>query len=203
MDEITPTPKRLHPLLAMAAAAVIVVSVLGAIVLITNQVSAHRGESLSPATGGDANTPGTTAGTMPPAPPRGTPPGIPPDLVAAPAPPAPACNDCGVVAGVRVVKTPGQGTGVGAVAGGVVGGLVGHEFGSGHGKSAMSILGVVGGAVAGHEVEKEVRATKRYEVDVRLDNGQLRTVGLPGDPGPIVGMRVRVENGRLIRDSQG
>jgi len=202
MDEITSTPKRLHPLLAMAAAAVIVVSVLGAIVLITNQVSAHRGESLSPATGGDAYTPGTTAGTMPPAPPRGTPPGVPPDLVAAP-PPAPACNDCGVVAGVRVVKTPGEGTGVGAVAGGVVGGLVGHEFGSGHGKGAMSILGVVGGAVAGHEVEKEVRATKHYEVDVRLDNGQLRTVGLPGDPGPIVGMRVRVENGRLIRDSQG
>jgi outer membrane lipoprotein SlyB len=120
--------------------------------------------------------------------------------VAAP-PLAPVCKNCGIVAGVRAVKTPGEGTGVGAVAGGVVGGVVGHQFGSGHGKDAMSILGVIGGAVAGHEVEKEVKATTRYEVDVRLDNGQLTTVGVPGNPGPIVGTRVRIENGQLVREA--
>jgi hypothetical protein len=127
-------------------------------------------------------------------------PSAPPEVAVAAPPPPPVCNDCGIVAGVRAVKTAGQGSGVGAVAGGVVGGLVGHQFGSGHGKDAMSILGVIGGAVAGHEVEKEVKATTRYEVDVRLDNGQLRTITVPANPGPIIGTRVRIENGLLIRD---
>jgi outer membrane lipoprotein SlyB len=87
------------------------------------------------------------------------------------------------------------------IGGGVVGGLIGHQFGKGSGKDAMSILGVIGGAVAGHEVEKEVRATTHYEVDVRLDNGQLRSVRVPGDPGPIIGQRVRIENGQLVREA--
>src|ERR1700719_1110191 len=44
MDAIEPTAKKLHPLVATAAVAVIVVSVLGAIVLITDKVAAHKGE---------------------------------------------------------------------------------------------------------------------------------------------------------------
>src|SRR5258707_11183662 len=43
MDAIEPAAKKLHPLVATAAAAVIVVSVLGAIVLITDKVAAHKG----------------------------------------------------------------------------------------------------------------------------------------------------------------
>jgi len=237
MDAIEPTAKKLHPLVATAATAVIVVSVLGAIVLITDKVAAYRSaattadatgtaalstpapaETATPAekpiTAAPTSKPKTVhttpkpkvpptvvAQTASPQPPPAAVPAVPPDLAVAAPPPPPVCRDCGVVAGVRAVKTPGEGTGVGAVAGGVVGGLVGHEFGRGHGKDAMSILGVIGGAVAGHEVEKEVKATTRYEVDVRLDNGQLRTVTVPGDPGPIVGLRVRIENGQLIRET--
>ncbi|HEX4585544.1 MAG TPA: glycine zipper 2TM domain-containing protein, partial [Burkholderiaceae bacterium] len=218
MDPLPSAPRKLHPLVATAAIAVIVVSVLGAIVLITDQVAAHRGpdaavaaadSSASPAaapsapdTGAPAEkaiaplpkpahktihtAPGSkasaVAGTSSPPPPPAGVPAVPPDVAVAAPPLPPVCNDCGIVAGVRAVKTPGQGTGVGAVAGGVVGGVVGHQFGSGHGKDALSILGVIGGAVAGHEVEKEVKSTTRYEVDVRLDNGQLRTVSVPGNP---------------------
>jgi outer membrane lipoprotein SlyB len=100
-----------------------------------------------------------------------------------------------------VVKTPGQGTAVGVLGGGAVGGLVGNQFGSGRGKDAMTILGVIGGAVAGNQVEKQAKATTHYEVDVRLDNGQLRTVSVPGNPGPIVGTRVRIDNGQLVREA--
>jgi outer membrane lipoprotein SlyB len=226
MDAIEPTAKKLHPLVATAAVAVIVTSVLGAIVLISDQVAAHRGADTPTVASADTASSATpsppaaaaaphrpahsapksnpqvaSAEAAPPPPPPGAVPAVPPDVAVAAPPLPPVCKDCGTVAGVRAVKTPGEGTGVGAVAGGVVGGVVGHQFGSGHGKDAMSILGVIGGAVAGHEVEKEVKATTRYVVDVRLDNGQLRTVSVPGNPGPIVGSRVRIENGQLVREA--
>jgi outer membrane lipoprotein SlyB len=250
-NSLEPTTKRtLHPLLATAAVAVIVVSVLGAITLITSQVGAHRSDATPAAATSDSAAsqgatlpaaasapaavvsapdnsaaPHETAAPKPaahpkphkapkpsapsalaisepsPAPPAVAP-AVPPEVaVAAPPPPPPVCNDCGIVAGVRAVKTPGQGGPAGVIGGGVVGGLIGHQFGKGSGKDAMSILGVIGGAVAGHEVEKEVRATTHYEVDVRLDNGQLRSVRVPGDPGPIIGQRVRIENGQLVREA--
>jgi outer membrane lipoprotein SlyB len=201
MEALKPSGK-LHPLLATAAVAVTVASVLGAIVLITDQVAAHRAPNPDAAA-----VASTKANTASPAPSAYSPPPAPttartaPVRTAAAAPPAPppVCANCGIVAGVRALKTPGQGSGLGAAAGGAVGGLAGNQFGSGHGKTALTILGVIGGAVAGNEVEKDVKATTHYEVDVRLDNGQLRTVGVPGDPGPIVGMRVRIENGQLVR----
>lgn len=236
MDAIGPTAKKLHPLVATAAIAVIVASVLGAIVLITDQVAAHRGPDTPTVAANDitANAPGATgpqsAPLMPgaseqaPAPPTHTathktaasgspaqtaavpppPPGAPPPPpeVATAAPPAPpVCKDCGIVAAVRPVKTEGQGTGLGVVAGGVVGGLVGNQFGSGHGNAAMTVLGAIGGAFGGNEVEKEAKSSTRWYVDVRLDNGQLKTVPVPGNPGPIVGMRVRVEHGQLVREA--
>jgi outer membrane lipoprotein SlyB len=246
MDSIEPAAKKaLHPLVATAAVAVIVVSVLGAIVLITDQVAAHRGSDapavaatdpsanptptqpvvpvetatapspaakpaaprvaapkvVHPASSSPPKPSAVAEPAAPPPPPPGAAPGVPPDLAMAAPPAPPVCESCGIVAGVRAVKTPGQGGAAGVVAGGVVGGLVGHQFGKGTGKDVASILGVIGGAVAGHEVEKEVRATTHYEVDVRLDNGQLKTVGVPGDPGPIVGQRVRIENGQLVREA--
>jgi outer membrane lipoprotein SlyB len=209
MDAIGSTTRKLHPLVAMAAFAVIVASVLGAIVLITDQVAAHRGpdSASTAAAGGPAGTgaaspyaPGPQADSPPPPPPPGAPPAPPPGVAMAP-PAAPVCANCGIVAGVRVLKTPGQGTGVGAVAGGVVGGLVGNQFGRGHGNTAMTVLGAIGGALGGNEVEKQVNATTRYEVDVRLDNGKMRTITMAANPGPIVGSRVKIQNGQLIREA--
>lgn len=94
---------------------------------------------------------------------------------AAPAPAAAACANCGVVESVTAVKQKGQGTGVGAVTGGVLGGVVGNQFGSGSGKTAMTVLGAVGGGVAGHEVEKQVRSETYFNVKVRMDDGSTRT----------------------------
>ncbi|HEX4598447.1 MAG TPA: glycine zipper 2TM domain-containing protein [Burkholderiaceae bacterium] len=235
MNGIQPTAKKLHPLVAAAAFAVIVVSVLGAIVLITDQVAAHKGQdapvlaandtaAAAPAAAAEAAAPDTTAvpekpiaplhpahkaTPKPPAPAAdayGAPPppapaaAAPPPPVAMAAPP-PVCNDCGIVAAVRPVKTQGQGSGVGAVAGGAVGGLVGNQFGHGGGKTAMTVLGVLGGALGGNQVEKEVKSTTHWYVDVRLDNGQLQTVSVPGNPGAVVGTRVRIQNGQLIREA--
>ena len=55
------------------------------------------------------------------------------------------CTDCGVIQSMRYVEEKGQGTGVGAVTGGVLGGVVGHQFGSGRGNTAATIVGAGAG----------------------------------------------------------
>lgn len=89
--------------------------------------------------------------------------------------PATACSTCGVVESVRAVQLQGQGSGVGVVAGGVVGGLLGHQFGGGKGKTAMTVLGAVGGGVAGNEIEKRARSATVYDITVRMDDGSTRS----------------------------
>lgn len=88
----------------------------------------------------------------------------------------PACANCGTVESVNEVKKEGKGTGLGAVGGAVAGGLLGNQFGGGKGKTAMTVVGAVGGGVAGHAVEKKVRSETVYDVNVRMQDGSLRTV---------------------------
>ena len=112
---------------------------------------------------------------------------------------APPSNTVGAVKQIDPI-TDTNATGAGAVAGGVLGGVVGHQFGQGNGKKAMTLLGAVGGAVAGHQVEKAV-TTKviGYRVQVQLDNGETRTFESAQLDGLKVGDRVRVEQGQLRR----
>lgn len=110
-------------------------------------------------------------------------------------PAAAACAQCGVVESVQAVKVKGEASGVGAVAGGVLGGVVGNQFGGGNGRTAMTVLGAVGGGVAGHEIEKNVKAKTVYSVRVRMDDGSLRT--LQQSQAPAVGARVKVDGSTL------
>lgn len=107
------------------------------------------------------------------------------------------CGDCGVVTSVRAVKVEGQGSGVGAVGGGVVGGLVGNQFGGGNGRTALTLLGAAGGALAGHEAEKHVRSTTSYQMTVRMDSGTTRTFRSASPYNWREGDPVRVNNGRV------
>lgn len=86
-----------------------------------------------------------------------------------------ACATCGVVESVQAVQQQGQGSGAGVVAGGVAGGLLGNQFGSGKGKTAMTVLGAIGGGFAGNEVEKRVRTETVYDITVRMDDGSTRS----------------------------
>ncbi|MBI3382198.1 MAG: glycine zipper 2TM domain-containing protein [Aquabacterium sp.] len=110
--------------------------------------------------------------------------------------PAVACANCGVIEAVRAVQQKGQGSGVGAVAGGVLGGVVGNQMGKGSGKTAMTVLGAIGGGFAGNEVEKQTRTVTVYEVRVRMDDGSVRTFTQNTEPAP--GTRVEV-NGHSFR----
>ena len=111
------------------------------------------------------------------------------------------CATCGTVQSVQEVKEKGQGTGIGAIGGAVVGGLLGNQVGGGNGKKVMTVVGAVGGGLAGHEAEKHVRATTAYDVQVRMEDGSVRTFRRTE---PLtVGTRVFVEGNSLRVGGQG
>lgn len=107
------------------------------------------------------------------------------------------CRDCGTIESVREIAQEGQGSGLGAIAGGVLGGLLGNQIGGGSGRKVATVAGVVGGAYAGHTVEKKTRSTQQYEITVRLDDGSLRTINETEKPAWHTGDRVRVSNDRI------
>src|SRR5262250_1702619 len=96
--------------------------------------------------------------------------------------PTGACTTCGTVTSIKYVEEKGQGSGGGAVAGAVVGGVVGHQFGSGRGNTVATIAGVGVGALAGNEVEKNVKKKTYYVITVRLDKGGTRSVSQSAKP---------------------
>jgi outer membrane lipoprotein SlyB len=62
----------------------------------------------------------------------------------------------------------------------------------------MTILGAAGGAFAGHTIEKNMKKTTSYRVNVRMDDGTTRSFDAGGANAYAVGERVRVENGALV-----
>ena len=58
--------------------------------------------------------------------------------------------------------------------GAAAGGLLGNQFGNGNGRTAMTIIGALGGGLAG-KVEKQVRAETDYQVQVQMESGATRT----------------------------
>jgi outer membrane lipoprotein SlyB len=116
---------------------------------------------------------------------------------AAPASPS-ACATCGTIQSIRYVEEKGQGSGAGAVAGGVVGGVVGHQFGSGRGNTVATIAGVGVGALAGNEVEKNVKKKTYYVITVRLDKGGTRSVSQSAKPALHEGDRVKILDGNRV-----
>ena len=120
-------------------------------------------------------------------------------VVAQAPPPAPAiCMNCGTVDNIREVTQKGEGTGIGAVGGAVAGGLIGNQIGGGSGKTIATVVGAVGGGYAGHQVEKHVRSTKKYEVVVRFEDGSSRVYNFDTQPSWRIGDRVKDENGALV-----
>lgn len=119
-----------------------------------------------------------------------------PAQVAASAPVA-KCENCGVIESVREIAAKGEGSGLGAAGGAVVGGLLGHQVGGGSGKQIATVIGAVGGAVAGNEVEKRVKATKSYDITVRLDDGSVRVINEVNPPSWRNGDRVRIVDGAI------
>lgn len=110
---------------------------------------------------------------------------------------AAACHSCGRVEAVHAVQTAAKPSGVGVVGGAVVGGLLGNQIGGGTGRTLATVAGAVGGGYAGNEIEKRTRTATTYQVRVRMGDGSLRTFPYNNVPPWHEGDRVRVVDGYL------
>lgn len=108
------------------------------------------------------------------------------------------CTNCGTVVSTNTYKRAAEnGSGVGGAGGAVVGGLLGNQIGSGRGRTLATIAGAVGGAYAGNNIERNMKAVTYTDVRVRMATGGYRVFTEQGQPRFANGDRVRVQNGRL------
>ena len=207
------TQSRTNPLIAAAAIAVIIFSAVGVGVMtgIIPSSSSKTTEAQAPV---KAEVPKTQsapapkqAQSAPSAPkrtaaetPRSAPANEPVRVASAPpAPPAAPriCASCGSVEAVNVIQQQGEGSGLGAVAGGVAGAVLGNQIGGGSGRKIATVAGAAGGAYAGHQIEKHVKSSKRYDVVVRMEDGSTRTFPYENEPPYRPGAKVKVVEGAL------
>jgi outer membrane lipoprotein SlyB len=91
--------------------------------------------------------------------------------------------------------------GVGAVVGGIAGLGLGSLIGGGSGRDVAMVLGTVGGALAGNEVQKKHdKPIAGQQIIVRVASGVLVSVTQPTDPTLTKGQKVYIEgNGEGAR----
>jgi len=122
-----------------------------------------------------------------------------PARAAVPPPPpvvvAAICRECAVIEEVREVEKAGQASGAGAVGGAVVGGVIGHQMGGGRGKDVATVLGVIGGGLAGNAIEKNAKKTMEYQIVVRYEDGTKGLFTQATPPSWRPGDKVKVING--------
>lgn len=222
MQSPVPSPRRIHPLIAAAAVAVVIAS-LTAVAAVTGVLpisKANQGQSAysdpvatAPAPA-SAYTSQTTAQTPPPGsttrPPAYGPAtstqaanNVPPPQQAAQpveqqAPAAKPSHTAGRVVAVTPIQTEKPTSGLGAVGGAVVGGLLGNQIGRGNGRILGTVAGAAAGGYAGNVVEKHVNKDTQYRVSVKMDDGTHRTFTYEREPGVQVGQRVHMERGVLV-----
>ncbi|KQQ45723.1 hypothetical protein ASF61_18780 [Duganella sp. Leaf126] len=202
----TPTPSAkstLHPMLLIAAVAVILFCGVGTAALMGWLPKSEANANLAPVAGQPAPgepQPGSQQLAAQPAPvPLAANSLAPRDServqpqAAAPA----VCTSCGVVTSVRSIEHRPQGSGVGAAGGAILGGILGHQVGGGHGRQLATVAGAVGGAVAGNQIEGHMNTTHSWQVTVGMDNGTRRTFNFGSQPSWREGDQVKVINGKL------
>lgn len=112
-----------------------------------------------------------------------------------------ASTGYGTIDSIQVTTGGSRTSGAGALVGGVVGALAGNQVGSGGGRTAATVAGGVAGAAIGNRVEanRNAEGQQMYEVNVRLDNGEYRTVVQDNVYDLRTGNRVRIVDGRVYR----
>lgn len=203
---------RIHPLIAAAAAAVILVSLVGVAAITGVLPASHSSNAPAASLSAPANADPAAASvaaadgakTAANRTPQANPPAVPSSQYRAPkiaqhATPAVAgyCDNCGRVESVQAIQQAAKPTGLGVVAGAVLGGVLGNQVGNGNGRSLATVAGAVGGGYAGNEVEKRTRSTINYQVKVRMEDGSVRHFSYAAQPTWRVGDHVKVIDGAL------
>ena len=108
----------------------------------------------------------------------------------------------GTIESIQVTNAEARTSGAGAIVGGLVGALAGNQVGSGGGRTAATVAGGVAGAAIGNNVERNRNTgdgQQAYAVNIRMDNGEYRTVVQDNVYDLRVGNRVRIVDGRVYR----
>jgi outer membrane lipoprotein SlyB len=113
--------------------------------------------------------------------------------------PVASCPDCGKVVSVTVKEKAGDSGAVGLIAGGVAGALLGRQIGGGRGKDVATLAGAAGGAFVGDKIEKSVKATKVWEVQVQYNNGSKAAFSFDKEPGFAAGDVVINSGDSIVR----
>ncbi len=99
------------------------------------------------------------------------------------------------VEAVRQVTIQRDSKGVGVVGGAVVGGLAGSSVGGGRGQDIATVLGAIGGMVAGQAIEEKANQKPGLEIAVKYDSGETRIIVQEADVDVRPGDRVQVITG--------
>lgn len=108
------------------------------------------------------------------------------------------------------VTVPGQTTGAGAAMGAIAGGAIGNSIGKGEGRALATMIGVIGGAIAGDRVEGPQAAQTQTQQTCSTQQvyenrlvgynvvyefaGKQYTVQWPRDPGPTIKLQITPVN---------
>jgi outer membrane lipoprotein SlyB len=198
--------RKTHPLIIIAAVAITLFSLVG-IGAVLGWIPTSVGNP-SPASTPLAQAPEQPAAQPEQAKPAEPKPAVRPKPVVRSAPPhvaahaavppvvvAAICRECAVVEEVREVEKAGQASGAGAVGGAVVGGVIGHQMGGGRGRDVATVLGALGGGLAGNQIEKNAKKTVEYQIVVRYEDGSKGLFTQATPPTWRSGDKVKVING--------
>ena len=97
----------------------------------------------------------------------------------------------GTVESVREQVEQVQPGGAGLIIGGLAGGGLGSLIGSGTGRTVATVVGALGGAYVGNQVEKS-QTQVVYQIGVRYDDGTWATIRQTTPTGLRIGDRVQV-----------
>lgn len=104
------------------------------------------------------------------------------------------CADCALVESIRTVEVASSGPAYfGAVAGGIAGALFGDQIGKAHERHVTRLLGALGGAVVGHEIERSASRRTQYEATFRLPGGAQKVRRYDSPPPFRTGETIRLE----------
>lgn len=105
----------------------------------------------------------------------------------------------GTVRSIQLMNSSSRGFGGGAILGAVLGGVVGNQFGSGSGRKVATGAGLIGGALAGNEIEKRNQTGNQiYRVTVQMHNGLTQQFDYQQIGNLQVGDQVRVEGQQIF-----
>lgn len=107
------------------------------------------------------------------------------------------------VEAVRKVMIQRDSKGLGIIGGAAVGGLAGSTIGGGRGQDIATVLGAIGGLVAGQAIEEQANQREGLEITVKYDSGEMRVIVQEADVDLRPGDRVQVISGggktRVVR----